>query len=180
MQHEITRPIPLLDSKGNLTEPGWARSLLPVYDREKVKGGILRLKEWDYYYVGNDRFGVIAWLIASKLKTECAASMGQRGKLHLIRCKLGEHRFAADVNFVIDKQHRLSLRLHAVEVAHQPSHRFGRRAHFKRADRLKQHVLGVHERISYGTVGALAEIAAFGVLEMGSSGKQRHMNVGQR
>ncbi|MBE5800430.1 MAG: DUF2804 domain-containing protein [Clostridiales bacterium] len=58
MQHEITRAIPLLDEHGNLTEPGFARCLLPVYDRTKVKGGFARLKEWDYYYVGNDRFGI--------------------------------------------------------------------------------------------------------------------------
>jgi len=58
MQHEITKAIPLLDEKGNLTEAGYAKSLLPVYDRSKVKGGFLRLKEWDYYYVGNMRFGI--------------------------------------------------------------------------------------------------------------------------
>ena len=27
MQHEITRAIPLLDSEGNLTEPGYAKKL---------------------------------------------------------------------------------------------------------------------------------------------------------
>ncbi len=58
MQHEITREIPLLDARGNLTEPGYARRLLPVYDRTKVRRGFARLKEWDYYYVGGDRFGV--------------------------------------------------------------------------------------------------------------------------
>ena len=58
MQHEITSAIPLLDDRGNLTEPGYAKKLLPVYDRTKVKGGFARLKEWDYYYVGNHRFGV--------------------------------------------------------------------------------------------------------------------------
>ena len=58
MQHEITQAIPLLDGQGNLTEPGYAKRLLPVYDRKKVRGGLTRLKEWDYYYVGNDRFGV--------------------------------------------------------------------------------------------------------------------------
>ena len=58
MQHEITRSIPLLDERGNLTEPGFAKRLLPIYERKKVKGGALRLKEWDYYYIGNDRFGI--------------------------------------------------------------------------------------------------------------------------
>ena len=58
MQHEITKKIPLLDKNGSLTQPGWARRLLPVYNRPNVKGGFARLKEWDYYYAGNERFGV--------------------------------------------------------------------------------------------------------------------------
>ena len=39
MQHEITRAIPLLDSEGNLTEPGYAKKLLPVYRRADIKAG---------------------------------------------------------------------------------------------------------------------------------------------
>ena len=58
MQYEITESIPLLDGQGNLTRAGYAKRLLPVYDRKKVRGGLTRLKEWDYYYVGNERFGV--------------------------------------------------------------------------------------------------------------------------
>ena len=58
MQVEIKKAIPLLDERGNLTQAGYAKRLLPVYDRTKVRGGFARLKEWDYYYVGNDRFGV--------------------------------------------------------------------------------------------------------------------------
>lgn len=58
MQHEIIRAIPLLDENGNLTEPGWAKRLLPVYDRAKVKAGATRLKEWDYYLVMNDDFAL--------------------------------------------------------------------------------------------------------------------------
>lgn len=54
MQHEMITPIPLLDENGNLTEPGWARKPLPVYQRAAVKGGVGRLKEWDYYLVLND------------------------------------------------------------------------------------------------------------------------------
>jgi len=58
MQHEITKPIPLLNENGDLTEPGYAKRLLPVYDRTRVKGGATRLKEWDYYLVMNDRFAL--------------------------------------------------------------------------------------------------------------------------
>ena len=58
MQKGITRSLPLLNEQGDLTQAGYATKLLPVYDRAKVKGGRTRMKEWDYYYVGNDRFGV--------------------------------------------------------------------------------------------------------------------------
>ncbi len=58
MQHEIVTRAPLLDAKGNLAEPGWARSLLPVYRRKDVKAGKLRVKEWDYYIVYDGSFGV--------------------------------------------------------------------------------------------------------------------------
>ena len=58
MQHEITRAIPLLDSKGNLTEPGYAKKLLPVYRRADIKAGKMRIKEWDYYLVNNGRFAL--------------------------------------------------------------------------------------------------------------------------
>ena len=58
MQHEITRAIPLLDSQGNLTEPGFARKLLPVYRRADIKASRLRIKEWDYYLINNGRFAL--------------------------------------------------------------------------------------------------------------------------
>lgn len=57
-QHEIKTSIPLLDEKGNLTQPGWARKLLPIYNRSAVKAPAARIKEWDYYLVANDRFAV--------------------------------------------------------------------------------------------------------------------------
>ena len=58
MQHEITAPAPLLNAKGNLTEPGWARSQLLQYNRRAIKAGKLRIKEWDYYIINNQEFGV--------------------------------------------------------------------------------------------------------------------------
>lgn len=51
MQHEITSAAPLLDASGNLREPGWARSLLPVYCRSQIRAPKSRIKEWDYYLV---------------------------------------------------------------------------------------------------------------------------------
>ncbi len=58
MQHEITERIPLLDGSGNLTQPGYAKKLLPVYRRADIKAGRLRIKEWDYYLINNGRFAL--------------------------------------------------------------------------------------------------------------------------
>jgi len=58
MQHEIRFSKPLLDENGHLTEPGYAKHLLPIYDRNAIKANRWRIKEWDYYYIGNDDYGV--------------------------------------------------------------------------------------------------------------------------
>ena len=52
-------PGELLDENGVLKEAGYATSLVRRYDRSAIKGGALRIKEWDYYYVGNSR---LIWL----------------------------------------------------------------------------------------------------------------------
>ncbi|WP_026518774.1 DUF2804 domain-containing protein [Butyrivibrio sp. FCS006] len=54
--HEVVTSHPLLDSQGELTEPGWSRSLLQKYDRSAIKAPKWRIKEWDYYLVLSDKF----------------------------------------------------------------------------------------------------------------------------
>ena len=61
-QHEIRKAIPLLDLQGNLTEPGYAKKLLPVYRREDIKAPKGRIKEWDYYLI-NDGVHAVALTI---------------------------------------------------------------------------------------------------------------------
>ena len=46
-----------------VTEPGWAKSLIMDYDRNKIKAPKSRIKEWDYYAILNEHFG-IAFTIA--------------------------------------------------------------------------------------------------------------------
>ena len=58
MQHQITEKKPLLDEKGILTEAGYATSLVLDYDRKAIKGGALRIKEWDYYLITDGKVGV--------------------------------------------------------------------------------------------------------------------------
>lgn len=57
-QHEITTAAPLLDANGDLREPGWARSLLPVYCRQQIRAPKTRIKEWDYYLITDGHIGL--------------------------------------------------------------------------------------------------------------------------
>jgi len=50
-QHEVAKPVALLDGQGRLVEEGWARKPYWRYDRSKVAAPAWRLKEWDYYSV---------------------------------------------------------------------------------------------------------------------------------
>ncbi len=54
MQHEITKVQKLLNEKGHVSEPGWARRPYWQYDRRDVKVPAVRIKEWDYYLACSD------------------------------------------------------------------------------------------------------------------------------
>ena len=58
MQHEITVPAPLLRDDGSLYEAGYSTYPIMVYDRSAIKAGKMRIKEWDYYLIHNDRYAV--------------------------------------------------------------------------------------------------------------------------
>ncbi|MBN2852700.1 MAG: DUF2804 domain-containing protein [Clostridia bacterium] len=58
MQKEIIEKGNLHREKGVLNEIGWSRNLLLDYDRKLVKAPGFLIKEWDYYAVLNDKFGV--------------------------------------------------------------------------------------------------------------------------
>lgn len=57
-QHQITAPQKLLDASGNIAEPGYAKKLFWQYDRADIKAPKIRIKEWDYYYIGNQDYGL--------------------------------------------------------------------------------------------------------------------------
>lgn len=57
MQHKLTEGA-LLNEKGDLAEAGYATSLVKTYDRKAIKAAGMRIKEWDYYYIGDQRFGI--------------------------------------------------------------------------------------------------------------------------
>ena len=51
-------PGKLLNSNGDLVEAGYAFNLAKNYDRKDIKGLKTRIKEWDYYYIGDDNYGL--------------------------------------------------------------------------------------------------------------------------
>ena len=57
MQH-LMKNGDLLNDKGELIEAGYATSLVKKYDKNKIKANKLRIKEWDYYLIYNNKYGV--------------------------------------------------------------------------------------------------------------------------
>ncbi len=57
-QIEIVKPGPLLDDSGRLAALGFAKAPLLVYNRKRIKASPLRIKEWDYYLVNDESYGL--------------------------------------------------------------------------------------------------------------------------
>ncbi|MCR4880202.1 MAG: DUF2804 domain-containing protein [Bacilli bacterium] len=57
MQVELVKG-PLLNEKGELNQAGYAFNLVKTYNRNHIKAGKSRIKEWDYYYFGDEEYGV--------------------------------------------------------------------------------------------------------------------------
>ena len=58
MQREIVKTQPLLNEKGEIGEPGYAKTMVWNYNRENIKACKALIKEWDYYYIGNDYYAL--------------------------------------------------------------------------------------------------------------------------
>lgn len=58
MQRRITKNMKLLDEQGKLQQRGYATSLVLEYNKEAIKASKWRVKEWDYYLISNDDYGI--------------------------------------------------------------------------------------------------------------------------
>ena len=56
--HLITGSGPLLDERGHLREPGYALRPPFDYSHDRIATSRLRIKDWDYYLVNDDRYAV--------------------------------------------------------------------------------------------------------------------------
>jgi len=74
MEYRLT-PGKLLDSNGCLQEAGYATRLVREYNRNDIKAPVMRIKEWDYYLIYNDRFGVALTLDDNSYMSMLSASI---------------------------------------------------------------------------------------------------------
>jgi len=58
MQNHIINPGKLIGTDGNLAQKGYATNYLLEYDRQDIVAPKWRIKEWDYYYIGNNDFAL--------------------------------------------------------------------------------------------------------------------------
>lgn len=56
--HEVTTRQRLLGADGSIAECGWSRQQLQEYSRDDIKASKFRIKEWDYYLVLGQGYGV--------------------------------------------------------------------------------------------------------------------------
>lgn len=121
MQHEITQPSRLLDKHGELVQKGYAKSPILEYRRSDVKYRRLRLKEWDYYLIYNDDYGVVlvvgdspfAGLISASIidfrnpdeNTKTAVTVFPLKNLHMPESSEKGDVFYKDINVTVSFRH---------------------------------------------------------------------------
>ena len=89
MQNKLNKG-PLLDYNGNLAEAGYSTSLVKNYSREAIKTSKLKIKEWDYYYFGNNEFG-FAFTIADNgyMSLGSVSFLDFKTKFNITKSKMG-------------------------------------------------------------------------------------------
>lgn len=101
-QFEITEAGNLLDESGRVRQPGYAKDLILSYNRDMVKASRLRIKEWDYYFIGNQEFGLSVTVADNSYMGLVGATFfqyGQQKKLHyakMIPFPLGKMKLPSD------------------------------------------------------------------------------------
>ena len=74
MKHELTEGL-LLNEKGDLNEAGFSLCPVKTYERKQIKGLKWRIKEWDYYYIGNSRFGLCLTISDVSFLSLCSVTL---------------------------------------------------------------------------------------------------------
>ena len=75
---------------------------------------------------------------------------------------------------------RLKCAVHALNIAHCTADAFVRQLEREIVIRLEQNALRLHQTVAHSAVGRFTEIAAFGMLDVGASGDECDVHIGQR
>lgn len=75
MEQHLLSEGPLLQNNGDLSEGGYAFSLVKKYERKLIKAPGWRIKEWDYYYIGNKDYGVALTIDDNSYMDLCSVSL---------------------------------------------------------------------------------------------------------
>ena len=107
MEEHVLTEGKLLDEKGNLLEAGYSTSLVKEYDSSKIKAGKMRIKEWDYYYFGDDQYGIARTIDDNRYRGLCSFSiLDFQKKEFLLPLKL---RMKMPLSFSVFKRNRIFL-----------------------------------------------------------------------
>ncbi|HWQ58951.1 MAG TPA: DUF2804 domain-containing protein [Clostridia bacterium] len=110
-QREITEPTPLLDAKGRLAYPGYARRMLFRYDPRAVKAGPLARKEWDFYQIALDgsilqmTIGHVSYMASFSAALFSPATGERRSFTRMRPLPLGSLRMPVDPDAPYEKQY---------------------------------------------------------------------------
>ncbi|MCI7220230.1 MAG: DUF2804 domain-containing protein [Bacilli bacterium] len=75
MEQNLLHQGKLLDENGNLTESGYHYRLVKEYSRDDIKASKMRIKEWDYYYIGNNKKGFSFTIADNSYLDLCSITM---------------------------------------------------------------------------------------------------------
>jgi hypothetical protein len=65
----------LLNKEGNLNEAGYSFRLIKDYHREDIKASGWRIKEWDYYYIGNNDYAIALTIDDNSYMDLCSVTL---------------------------------------------------------------------------------------------------------
>ena len=85
MENELIVPGTALDDGGNVAEAGWARSWVRSFNRETIRFDADRLKEWNYFFVGDENYGI-------------GVSLANVGSFHRMSCSFMDYKNNRQIN----------------------------------------------------------------------------------
>lgn len=74
MENKLTEGL-LLDKDGSLSMAGYSNEMVRLYRKRDVKASPLRLKEWDYYYIGDAKKGIALTIADNGYMALCSVTL---------------------------------------------------------------------------------------------------------